>query len=64
VRTLITTRDLMSATCLWKNSNVYMFDVRSGNGERNDIFRFACGCTCMAADATGVIDYLGPLNWA
>src|ERR1044071_8033695 len=52
VRALITTGHLMSAARLGKDSDVDMFDVSPRYADGYDVFRFACGCACMTADAT------------
>jgi hypothetical protein len=60
--TLITARHLMGAPSLWKDTDVDMFYIRSGNGERHQVFRLACGGAGMTANAARMVDDLGPLN--
>ena len=62
VRALITTRYLMSTTCLWENADVNVLDVGASNTEGHYVFRFARSRAGMTPDATGVVDDFGPLD--
>ena len=62
VRALVAPGDLMRSPCLRKDTYVDVFDVGARDANRHDIFRFTGGGAGVAADATRVVDYLGPLH--
>ena len=60
--TLITTGDLVCATCLREDAHVDVLDVGARDADGYDIFRLAGGRARMTADAARVVDDLGPLD--
>jgi hypothetical protein len=64
MRALIASRDLMRTTSLGEDSYVNMLHVRPRHGKRNQIFRLARGRAGVTANATRVVDDLGPLHRA
>src|SRR5881394_2239131 len=62
VGTLITTGDLVRATCLRKDADVDVLYVGARDADGYDIFRLAGGRARMTADAARVVDDLGPLD--
>jgi hypothetical protein len=61
VRALITAGDLVRPPRLRKDPDVDVLNVSAGDPDGNDILRLTCGGACVTADATRVVDYLGPL---
>ena len=59
---LITTGDLVRATCLREDADVDVLDVGARNADGYDIFRLAGGRARMTPDAACVVDDLGPLD--
>jgi len=55
---------LVSSSSLGKDADINVFDVSASDGKRDDVFRFTCGGAGMTTDASSVVDYLRPLNWA
>src|SRR6185436_8696380 len=53
---------LVCASCLWKDSDIDVFDVGARDGERNEILRLARRSACVTADTACMVNYLGPLN--
>src|SRR6185436_11693258 len=45
---------LVSASGLWKNTDINVFDVGAGDGKGNEILRLACRCAGMTADTACV----------
>ena len=64
VRALITTRHLVRAARLRKDANIDMLNVGSRHRQWYQIFRLARRGAGMAANATGVVNNLGPLHLA
>jgi len=62
MRALIAARDLMRASYLWKHTNVNVLYVSTGDRKRHKVFGFAGGRARMTANATRVVDHLGPLH--
>src|ERR1044072_1479755 len=62
VRALIAARHLMSAAHLGEHAHIDMLNVGARDPDRNDVFRFTRSRARMTADATGVVDDLGPLH--
>ena len=62
MRALIATRHLMCSSSVWKLAYIDVLDVGASNRERNFIFGLARRRARMTANATRVVDYLGPLN--
>jgi hypothetical protein len=62
VGTLITTGDLVRATCLREDAHVDVLDIGARDAYGYDIFRFAGGRARMTPDAARVVDDLGPLD--
>lgn len=62
VGALITTGDLVRATCLRKDADVDVLDVGARDADGYDIFRLAGRRARMTADAARVVDDLGPLD--
>src|SRR6185295_5842890 len=60
--TLVAARYLMSASRLWKDADIDVFDVGARDGKGNEILRLTCRCAGMTADTACVVNYLGPLN--
>ena len=60
--TLITTGDLVRATCLREDAYVDVLNVGARDADGYDIFRLASGRARMTADAARVVDDLGPLD--
>ena len=59
---LIAARDLMCASHLRKHADIDVLDISARHTNRHKVFRLARRCARMAADAAGVVDYLGPLD--
>jgi hypothetical protein len=64
MRALIAARDLVRASSLRKNSDVNMLYVGARHRERDKILGLTRGRTGMTANATRMIDDLGPLHRA
>jgi hypothetical protein len=62
MRALIAARDLMRASDGGKHTNVNVLDVSARNRKRYQVFRFAGGSARVTADATRVVNDLGPLH--
>ena len=59
---LIATRNLVGPSCLRKNSDVDVLNIRARDAEGDDVFGLAGGRAGMTTDTTSVVDYLGPLD--
>ena len=59
---LVAARYLMRASRLWELADVHMFDVSARYRQRNFVFGLAGGRARMAANATRMINDLGPFN--
>jgi hypothetical protein len=64
MRTLITARDLVRASHLRKDANVDVLHISASHGKRDKVLRLARRRTRMTANATCLVDDLGPLNRA
>lgn len=62
VRALITARDLVRASRLWKHADVDVLDVGARDADGYDVFRLARCRARVTADAARVVDDLCPLN--
>src|SRR5215471_4249161 len=63
VRALITAGNLVRAACLWKDPYVDVLDVSARDPDWHDVFRLTGSRAGVTANAPGVVDDLGPLNW-
>ncbi len=60
MRALVAARYLMSTSRLWELADVDMLDVSTRYRERDLVLRLTGGRACMAANATRMINDLGP----